>query len=56
MRYPFSKILFLLIAVIILYCAMTLDGYAYTKCTRDNDGNICCWDTDKDGTFPPLGC
>jgi len=33
-------------------------GYAYAavKCTPDGRGGMCCWDTDRDGPFRPIGC
>lgn len=30
--------------------------FAATKCERNVDGSVCCWDTVRDGPFKPLGC
>ena len=30
--------------------------YAQTKCVPDGRGGMCCWDTDRDGIFKPIGC
>ena len=30
--------------------------YAQTKCVPDGRGGMCCWDTDRDGPWKPIGC
>jgi hypothetical protein len=30
--------------------------YSATKCVPDGRGGMCCWDTDKDGPWKPIGC
>jgi len=30
--------------------------YAATKCVPDGRGGMCCWDTNSDGPFKPIGC
>jgi hypothetical protein len=29
---------------------------AATKCVPDGRGGMCCWDTDRDGPWKPIGC
>jgi hypothetical protein len=33
-----------------------LNAYSATKCQADGRGGVCCWDTDRDGIFKPIGC
>jgi len=33
-----------------------LSSYGATKCQADGKGGVCCWDTDRDGIFKPIGC
>jgi len=44
----------------ILMCLFSLmlisNAFAYEKCSRTDDGEICCWDTNVDGPFGPPGC
>ena len=44
--------------IVALLCAVILTGpaMAVTKCERDSRGNLCCWDTDRDGPFKPISC
>ncbi len=32
------------------------NAIAATKCENDGRGNVCCWDTNKDGPFKPISC
>ena len=29
---------------------------AATKCETSPTGGVCCWDTNRDGIFRPIGC
>jgi len=44
--------------VIALVCAVMLSSNAVAaiKCERDSRGNMCCWDTVRDGPFKPIVC
>lgn len=44
--------------IIVLAIALIISSHASAaiKCERDGRGNMCCWDTDKDGPFRPLVC
>lgn len=45
-------------ALVAVMCAVMLSSNAVAaiKCERDGRGNMCCWDTVKDGPFRPLSC
>ncbi len=30
--------------------------YSATKCVPDGRGGVCCWDTNVDGPWKPIGC
>jgi len=30
--------------------------FAATKCERDINGGVCCWDTNTEGPFKPINC
>lgn len=32
------------------------NSFAAVKCVPDGRGGMCCWDTDRNGPFKPLGC
>jgi hypothetical protein len=35
---------------------LSTSGYAAVKCQPDGRGGMCCWDTDRDGPWKPIGC
>ena len=35
---------------------MANSAFAYMKCSKDDNGEICCWETKVDGPFGPPGC
>lgn len=35
---------------------VTFNATAAVKCKPDGRGGMCCWDTDRDGPFPPIIC
>lgn len=45
-------------ALVAVMCAVMLSSNAVAaiKCERDRRGDVCCWDTVKDGPFRPLSC
>ena len=43
-----------LLSVILL--GASFNASAYIKCAPDGRGGTCCWDTDKDGPWKPIGC
>ena len=45
------KKLLLVVAVLI-----SVSAVGATKCQSDGRGGVCCWETDKDGIFTPIGC
>lgn len=42
--------------VMMLLSAIAITSYGATKCQADGRGGMCCWDTDRDGIFKPIGC
>lgn len=40
----------------VLICLYVTHSYGATKCQPDGRGGMCCWDTDRDGIFKPIGC
>lgn len=42
--------------VIALTFVVAVEAYAAVKCVPDGRGGMCCWDTEKDGIFKPIGC
>ena len=45
---------------IAIFMALTfvvaVEAYAAVKCVSDGKGGMCCWDTEKDGPWKPIGC
>jgi hypothetical protein len=46
-----KKLMMLLVVI-----ALSTSAYAATKCQSDGKGGLCCWDTEKDGPYKPVGC
>lgn len=46
------KKMILAVAVVV----MSFSANAYIKCAPSPMGGSCCWDTDRDGPFKPVGC
>lgn len=44
-----------LIALAIVALIST-SAVAAVKCVPDGRGGMCCWDTERDGPFKPIGC
>ena len=44
------------IFVVTVIAVLSLNSYAYIKCAPSPMGGACCWDTDTDGPFKPIGC
>lgn len=44
-----------LLAVVFVVLLST-STYAAVKCVPDGRGGMCCWDTDRDGPWKPIGC
>lgn len=44
--------------IVAMLCAvlMSTNAVAAVKCAPSPNGGMCCWDTDVDGPFRPLGC
>lgn len=42
--------------VMMLLSAITVTSHAYIKCAPSPMGGSCCWDTNTDGPFKPVGC
>ena len=36
--------------------AVCLNVYSAVVCESDSKGRMCCWDTEKDGSFKPTSC
>ena len=44
-------------AIALMFVALIANpAFAAVKCERDNRGNMCCWDTVRDGPFKPISC
>jgi len=41
---------------VVALAVLSLNAFGATKCESDGRGGICCWDTNKDGIFKPVGC
>jgi hypothetical protein len=39
-----------------LVFVVSVEAYAAVKCVPDGRGGMCCWDTNRDGPFKPIGC
>ena len=35
---------------------LSTSSIAAIKCVPDGRGGTCCWDTDREGPWKPLGC
>jgi len=42
--------------IIVALAVLSLNSYAYIKCEPSPMGGTCCWDTEADGPFKPIGC
>ena len=42
--------------VAVALVVMSFSSYAGVRCERSPMGGSCCWDTDRDGPFKPIGC
>jgi len=43
-----------LISIVLILILST--AYGATKCERDINGGICCWDIETEGPFKPINC
>lgn len=50
-----NKKIFIAIAIALTYLA-ACEVYAAVKCVPDGRGGMCCWDTERDGPWKPIGC
>lgn len=44
------------IFVVVALAVLSLNSYGAVKCQPDGRGGMCCWDTERDGIFKPIGC
>jgi hypothetical protein len=42
--------------VVLALAVLSLNSYGAVKCQPDGRGGTCCWDTEKEGIFKPVGC
>jgi hypothetical protein len=42
--------------VLAMIAMLSTSVYAAVKCQPDGRGGMCCWDTEKDGPWKPIGC
>ena len=42
--------------MVLALSVLSLNSYGAVKCQPDGRGGMCCWDTEKDGIFKPVGC
>lgn len=44
-----------LIAIAVVLSAVAFNAHSAIRCVPSG-GGTCCWDTDRDGPFKPIGC
>ena len=44
------------LVMVVLLASVAFSAQAYIKCAPSPMGGSCCWDTDRDGPFKPIGC
>ena len=42
--------------MLLIFAAISTTAVAAVKCVPDGRGGMCCWDTNTDGPFKPIGC
>ena len=42
--------------MVVAIAVFSLNSYGAVKCQPDGRGGMCCWDTERDGIFKPVGC
>jgi hypothetical protein len=42
--------------LLVVGLVVALNAYAGIRCAPSPMGGQCCWDTEKDGIFQPIGC
>lgn len=50
-----NKKIWIVIAFALTF-VISVEAYAVVKCAPDGRGGMCCWDTDRDGPWKPIGC
>ena len=45
-----------LVIAYVITLLVTGNVLAATKCVPDGRGGMCCWDTNTQGPFRPIGC
>ena len=50
-----NRKIFITIAAALTF-VVAVEAYAATKCVPDGRGGVCCWDTNVDGPWKPIGC
>jgi|FreactcultureFD7_1027221.scaffolds.fasta_scaffold00216_35 hypothetical protein len=43
-------------ALVLSLVILSINSYAYTKCEKSPTGGVCCWDSEVDGPWMPIGC
>ena len=41
---------------VVLFAMVSFNSFAAVKCQPDGRGGMCCWDTQTQGPFRPIGC
>lgn len=45
----------IMLAVAVVVVGLAFNAYSAIRC-QPSGGGTCCWDTDRDGIFKPIGC
>jgi hypothetical protein len=46
----------LMVMLVFAAAVVSTPSFAAIKCVPTPNGGMCCWDTERDGPFRPLGC
>ena len=44
------------LVAVVLFAMVSFNSFAAVKCVPDGRGGMCCWDTQTQGPFRPIGC
>ena len=44
------------LVAVVLFAMVSFNSFAAVKCQPDGRGGMCCWDTQTQGPFRPIGC
>jgi len=44
------------VIILVFVGLISTSALAYVKCVPTSGGGQCCWDSERDGPYPPIGC